>query len=63
MDALRLFHIFHLLVQICFGSKVGKKKHVAHLVETHAGDKFIIHTSEEKREHKKVNIREDILRN
>ena len=75
MDVLRFFLIFHILVQICFGSKVQnrrlieeklekvvkekvekknlfrskivKKKHSAHLIETHAGHTFLAYTSEE----------------
>ena len=66
MDMLKLFHILHILVQICFGSKVGKKGRFTHLAETHAGDKFLVHMSKEKKKlprHnlEKVNFLEDIL--
>ena len=67
MDMLKLFHILHILVQICFGSKVGKKGRFTHLAETHAGDKFLVHMSKEKKKSpqhnlEKVKIMEDVLK-
>merc|ERR1719500_2085572 len=53
---LKLFHILHLLVQICFGSKVGKKGRFTHLAETHAGDKFLVHMSKEKKKLPRHNL-------
>ena len=49
MDALRLFLIFHLLVQICFGSKTERNKPVGHLVKTHSGKTFLQHATKQKK--------------
>ena len=51
-----LFHILLLLVQICFGSKVGKKGRFTHLAETHAGDKFLVHVSKEEKKSPRHNV-------
>ena len=50
MDVLRLFLIFHLLDQICFGSKTERKKRVGYLVKTRAGKTFLLHTTKKKKE-------------
>jgi len=49
MDVLRLFLIFHLLVQICFGSKTERKKHVGYLVKTRAGKTFLLHATKKNK--------------
>ena len=54
MDALRLFLIFHLWIQICFGSKTERKKHVGHLVKTHNGKTFLHHATKEKKKSPKL---------
>ena len=50
MDVLRLFLIFHLLDQICFGSKTERKKRVGYLVKTRAGKTFLLHTTKKKKD-------------
>ena len=44
MNVPRLFYICHLLVQIWCGSKVGRKRHASHLVKTHTGKTYLLHT-------------------